>query len=327
VVMVTKVLVGSDLRSLKQMICAFTAAYNRHHFYDIIVFTTEPWTNEQKEELQAFVLPAKLLVMMDSPPLEDQLATLGEAGVAKLDARCKKKPSNMTWFHHCLEPDYHRSHVVPLGYNWQAEFRSYHIWRHPALKDYKYMMWMDSDALSTKNWPADPIQKMVENNLVAMFDNFNQGRTSHQELNDKMVQAYNRTICNVKVTEEGNFVTEPCVGDQIAGISHIHGFHHVTDLDFYRSEENQRYLELQVEKRFSRYWDDQLAVTLPAAMMAPERTWGYRRSGMNMGIHHNGLLDGKEKNTVFGHHNWFKANKKNWPAGEIMCDGFMTGAG
>uniref|UniRef100_A0A7S1BQT7 Uncharacterized protein n=1 Tax=Corethron hystrix TaxID=216773 RepID=A0A7S1BQT7_9STRA len=330
VAVVTKVLWPEDLDLLKQMLCLFTAAYNRHHNYDIIVFTTLPWDAEKIKELQDFALPAKLSVEMDSPSLSDHLDKMTEDEIKYLKRRCGVEPNKkLTWFHHCSEPDYPKASTVPLAYGWQAEFRAYHIWKHPALSKYKYMMWLDSDALCTKNWDRDPMKYMVENDLVVMFDNFPQGSTSHKELNEKMMKAYGRKVCYIGVNEAGTFYTKPCEQEnEIATIGHIHGFHHITNLDFYRSEKNLKALGMLIEnKKFSRFWDDQLAVTYPAAMEAPERSWDYRANGLNFGIHHNGQLDGKEKNDVFGYITWFNNNKKGWEAGMKLCDGYMVSHG
>jgi hypothetical protein len=106
----------------------------------------------------------------------------------------------------------------------------------------------------------------------------------------------------------------------------VHGFMHVTSLNFYRRETNLRFLELMVgDFRFSREWDDQLAVTVPAAMLAPGRVRDLRSNGFDLGIHHNGRLDGKERNvatryTVF----WKKQGRKNWAAAREMCDAVVV---
>uniref|UniRef100_A0A7S1B5K7 Uncharacterized protein n=1 Tax=Corethron hystrix TaxID=216773 RepID=A0A7S1B5K7_9STRA len=330
VVVVTKVLSPGDLGLLKQMLCTFTAAYNRNHFYDILVFTTFPWTEAEIEGLQRFVSPANLSVLLDSPPLEDQLATMTAEEVDYLEKRCKLKSNKtLTWRHHCDEPKYPKSATVPLGYAWQAEFRAYHLWRHPALSKYKYMIWMDSDSLCTKNWSKDPMKHMVENDLVVMFDNFPRGSTQHIELNEKMMKAYGRAICFVRLNDRGTLYTTPCkTKDEIANIGHIHGFHHITNLNFYRSKMNLNALRILVgNDRFSRFWDDQLAVTLPAAMEAPELAWDYRTNGLDLGIHHNGLLDGKDHNKYHNYKRWFENYSDSWEAGEKMCNGFIVSRG
>ena len=42
----------------------------------------------------------------------------------------------------------------------------------------------------------------------------------------------------------------------------------------------------------SRRFDDQLAVTAPAAVWAPERSWHLRSHGIKLNVFHNGILDG-----------------------------------
>jgi hypothetical protein len=88
VVVATKVLWPNDMPKLKQMLCLFTAAYNRHRNYDIVVFTTVPWTRRQVKELQAVVPDTKLVVVRDSPPLQDQLASMSPNEVDFLYKRC-----------------------------------------------------------------------------------------------------------------------------------------------------------------------------------------------------------------------------------------------
>jgi len=328
VVMVTKVLWEKDIYLLKQMICSFAAAYNRHAFYDIVVFTTMPWTDQRVEELQAFALPSRLLVLNDSPPLEDQIETLTKEERTHLNERCNGTDGELGWHHHCHEPEYGAGrNIVPLGYAWQAEFRSFHIWNHPALANYRYMIWMDSDTMCTRDWTVDPIEMMVENNLVAMFVNI-RGDNGGLEIKEKMAAVYNRTICSVKISSElGHFITTPCDDKEKPSIPLIHGMHHITDLNFYRRTINQKYLALQVQKRFSRFWDDQLAVTLVPAMAAPNRTWLGLKRGYDPDLHHNGKVNGGGKRSIYLYNRWFNANKRNWTAGRVMCDGFMTEGG
>lgn len=51
--------------------------------------------------------------------------------------------------------------------------------------------------------------------------------------------------------------------------------------------------ELIGRHRFSRLWDDQLAVIVPAVMGAPERTREMRGVGLHLSVMHNGMLMGK----------------------------------
>lgn len=49
------------------------------------------------------------------------------------------------------------------------------------------------------------------------------------------------------------------------------------------------------DTKFSRRWDDQLAVTVPAAMLAPEKAWDMRTHGVHLNVWHNQYLDGKKR--------------------------------
>jgi hypothetical protein len=323
VVVATKVLWPNDVFKLKQMICLFTAAYNRHVNYDIVIFTTIPWKRSHLEELKKVAPQTKITVVRDSPPLQDQLATMTPTELDFLRKRCSVKDGeNLTWFHHCTEPGF--KGVANLGYSWQAEFRSYHIWSTPVLAEYKYMIWMDGDSFCTKPWAHDPMKAMVENDLVLMVDNFPQGNTANPRLKDKMQQAYNnRSICTLYLSADGKFSPRKCEGDQSPKLGLVHGFMHITNLDFYRNATQLNFLGLLVgDHRFSREWDDQLAVTAPAAMAAPDRVWDLRMNGYNLGIHHNGMLDGKERNTATRYNTyWDKEGKARWETGREMCDG------
>lgn len=146
VVIATKVLWPKDKDTLKQMFCLLSAAYNRFVNYDLVVFTTLPWTAQEIEDLQVSVAPAKLKVVLEGPSLEEHVASMTEDEKSFLFHRCNvTKDENISWFHRCHEEG---SHLINnLGYSWQSEFRAYHIWNHEAIQEYKYMMWIDSDAM------------------------------------------------------------------------------------------------------------------------------------------------------------------------------------
>ena len=144
VVIVTKVLHPANISILKQMFCLLNAAYNRHVNYDLLVFTTIPWRQQDIQELQASVAPAKLTVALEGPSLEEHLNSMSVEEREFLEKRCNVTDGEkLSWFHHCSEENSHLFNN--LGYSWQSEFRAYHIWKHEALKDYKYMFWIDSE--------------------------------------------------------------------------------------------------------------------------------------------------------------------------------------
>jgi hypothetical protein len=326
VVITTKVHWSKNLKQLKRMLCTFNAAYNRFVNYDVLVFTTMPWSDEEVEELARVVAPAKLIVSIDAPPLEEQLASMTKEELDFLYERCNVKDNeNITWFHHCTEKDY--INPANLAYAHQSEFRAYHIYNHPAMQDYKWMLWLDSDTLCSKTWESDPIQVMIENNLTVLYDNFPAGSTKGLDLKAKMTKAYGRSICGIWETDDGHWFTRGCRPEHVSWVVQIHGFHHITNLDVYRSERHQKFLQLMVsDYRFSRKWDDQLGVTIPAAFEAPERAWDLRKHNMTWMIRHNGEYDGKDAYKIKSWSKWWHT-ESNWTSGKLLCDDCMSNEG
>lgn len=57
-------------------------------------------------------------------------------------------------------------------------------------------------------------------------------------------------------------------------IMQVHGFFHVTNLDFYQSPPVQKWLKVLIgDVSFSRRNDDPIAVTVPAAVWTPTQAW------------------------------------------------------
>ena len=164
VVIATKIH-GHHLINLQQSLCLLHHAYNHRPLYDIVVFTAEPLDASQIEQTQDLVAPANLTVVVDNRGFQEEVAALNPVRRANFLASCQNASSsqNLSWWSEC---------PGRIAYNWQAEFRSWHIWKHPALADYQYMMWLDSDAFATQPWQQDPVTVMLQNNLVVMFDNF-----------------------------------------------------------------------------------------------------------------------------------------------------------
>jgi len=325
VVMATKILRPKDLPMLKQMVCLFNAAYNRHvGYYDIIVFTTLPWTSQEIKEFEEFAAPANVTIVRDSPPLEDVLTSMTIEEVSFLKKRCGcAENETLSWHHYCTEEG---GTTTNLGYSWQAEFRTYHIWKQPALAKYKYMIWMDSDALPTKNWDKDPMKVMIDNDLVVMFEHWPQGHANHDVV-PKIIKAYNQSLCVIKMADGGYFDTVASKNcDEQKWLLLIHGFHHITNLDFYRSERTMHFLKMMVEDyKFSRKFDDQMAVTLPAAMDAPKRAWDHTRNGLNLSLYHNNMIGEKHLRNHGGYRGMhWRENRKKWFAGAAMCNQYIV---
>jgi hypothetical protein len=317
------------VQDVKRMICLMNAAYNRHVNYDFVIYIGLPFSKSQETELQNHAYPAKLTLVQE-PSLEEHLANMTTDEIDFLNKRCNVVDGeNITWMHYCTEED--SDHINNLAYSWQAEFRAAHIYTHPALMDYKYMIWLDTDSRITKDWEKDPIQAMVENDLVILFDAYDYGFTSNPKIKEKMEYAYNASVCRVNMNvEKGHLVAEMCKEGGRPIVRQIGGFNHITNLDVYRKAIHQKFLLNFVgDYKFSRKWDDQLGVTLPAVFESPERSWDARGNGFNFGIAHHKKLDGKEpwmannvatkRFPIF----WAATVAPQWDAGRMMCDIFV----
>ena len=293
VAIVTKIHGPHQFHLLEQSLCLLHHAYNRRVRYDIVVFTTLPLSAEEMATVRNVTRPARVTFPLDNRgTIQAEIAALSPVRRAALLARCRAGPdnithvANITWWSNC--PD-------RLAYNWQAEFRGWHLWRHAALRDYRYMLWLDSDGFATKVWPKDPVAYAIRHRLVLLFDNMKgHNRISHP----RVLQTYNKTICGIQL-KQGRLETNWVHGDECVGrrIKTVHGFFHVTDLDFYRSDAVARWSENLIGDCFCcREHDDQIAVTVPAALLAPERSRDMRANGLRLDVYHNNRLDGKEQN-------------------------------
>jgi hypothetical protein len=264
-----------------------------------------------------------------------------------------------------------------LQYNWQAEFRSKYVWNHPALLigstiednknedennektkaktktktkknkyKYKYMMWIDSDAYCTVPWKNDPIQFMIENDGVIMFDNIlHETIPEHLGYKNIVPKTYdyydNQIVCNMTLNKEKGCIERqlykqkpilrtnlkkkkkkkkkkkngsnnkqelivPPVcpkndNNDFRNIEVIHGFFHITNLDFYRKHLSKFVKLMNYNQNqnnngcnfMCRSPCDQLAVTLPAVYYAPHKTYDMISNGFHLNIFHNFMIDGK----------------------------------
>lgn len=150
-VIATKIQGNSTLLQLEQSLCLLKHAYNDRLNYDIVVFAATPITDDEVNILKAAAAPAKLTVALDNPGLQTMVAALGPKELEYLLERCNvTKASELTWRTRCLETSSAGTTNMPIQYTWQAEFRSLHLWKHPAIARYKYMMWLDSDGFCTR---------------------------------------------------------------------------------------------------------------------------------------------------------------------------------
>jgi hypothetical protein len=128
-----------------------------------------------------------------------------------------------------------------------------------------------------------------------MFDHFPQA-FSARTIQPRLFKSFNASICQLRVDNvTGNFISklnyhQPCLRKHIPN---IHGFFHITNLDFFRTPPVSNALQRLFEGYFmSRFPDDQLAVTAVAAIFAPDRSWDMRSKGFHLDVFHNHKLDG-----------------------------------
>ena len=329
VAIVTKIYVfnkDDGEKYIKRMICLMNAAYNRFVNYDYVIFVAMPFSKSQEKMLQDFAYPAKLTLVQE-PSLDEHLANMTKDEITFLRKRCGVDDGHeLSWMHHCTEENSH--HVNNLAYSWQAEFRAAHIYTHPAMMNYKYMIWLDTDSWISREWEKDPIQAMVDNDLVILFDAWDYGRTSGPKLKEKMEFAYNTSICSASLNRKGHLEVNMCNEDNNPNIQQIGGFNHITNLDVYRKDVHQKFLQNMVgDYKFARQWDDQLGVTVPALYESPERSWDARANGFNFGIIHHHKVDAKEnmvdetgakKREISMY--WRSVVAPKFDAGRLMCD-------
>jgi hypothetical protein len=216
---------------LDQSLCLLQAAYNRRVNYDIVVFYTEELNPTDMTVTEELVAPARIIWTKDNRgSLQEEIDALSPTRRRNFLQSCGTNASssdNINWFSDC---------GGRVAYNWQAEFRTWHIWNHAALRPYKTMLWLDTDGFATREWHVDPIQTMIENDLNILFMNFPKGNAIGQEVHERLFKSFNVTICRLSV-ENGRlgatygYSANSCPN---ATIPLVHGFFHITNLDFYR---------------------------------------------------------------------------------------------
>lgn len=334
VVIVTKIHDKAYIPMLEQMLCLLHHAYNHRVHYDIVVFTTEFIDPSLAVNLTHTVAPAKLTVVKDNRGLQEEIANLTPERRRQFIKDCNLKDesssaeeilANLTWWSECPRR---------LAYNWQAEFRSWHIWNHPALAPYHWMMWLDADAFCAKKWERDPVAIALQHNTTILYDNFPQGSAGGREIQQRIQTAFGNStaLCNVKLSPLGHFVrqvNEECIGqveNDKNNIPLIHGFFHITNMDFYRN--HLYWAEALIGNGFlQRRFDDQIAVTVPAAFLTPHQSWLLRGVGIELGVHHNGKLDGFSKTPGGGFKRWWlkKGGKEGFPEAAAACPAVAGG--
>jgi hypothetical protein len=327
VVIATKIHGEAFMPQLIQSLCLLTQAYNRRMQYPIVVFHSEPLKEESIHNAQTVTFPANITFVLDEKTLRERVEALNETEQKHLLERCSNVSGidELFWWTRCNEPF---ATTMPLSYNWQSEFRAKHVWRQKALEPYRYMLWMDSDGMCTEVWKQDPVATAIRNDLVILFDNFPQGRVSGPEIHDKIYRSLNKSICAVQLKDGHLQANEgDCPND--APIAQVHGFFHITNLDFFRSEASLRWTdELVGDSHFSRRWDDQIAVTVSPAVLAPNRSWDMYSHGIKLNVYHNGDIDGKSRAPLMGFVRFWDGYKNStFPEAVDVCDRWIVNPG
>jgi hypothetical protein len=336
VAIVTKIHGPHQWLLVEQSMCLLHHAYNHKVLYDIVIFTASEIPQELIDDFEKMVAPAKVSIVMDNIGFQEEIAALTPAKHKLFLERCMvTDPVNLTWWSECNDPG-RKSGAGRVAYNWQAEFRSVRIWEDPALEKYRYMLWLDSDGFPSKPWEKDPVEYFIENEGVIMFDNWPKGATG--QFTEKILDGFNESLCDLHLNKEkGHFERNLINHEDYAiikngnknntvncnsrSIQMIHGFFHITDLDFFRQPKVINGLKGLLGDCFlCRRPDDQLAVTVPPAIYAPEKSFDMRSHGFNLSVSHNFNLDGKEKQRPINFVKyWNNVAKIDFPSAEKAC--------
>jgi len=292
VVIVTKIHGRQSLITLEQSLCLLHFAYNRRMNYDVVVFYTDDLDDRDMAAVRRLVSPARASFVRDSPPLQEALRALPPERLENLMSRCREKNAtirvqDVDWWTYC---------PGRINYNWQVEFRAWHIWRQPVLARYKYMLWVNSDVFPTREWTRDPVAYAINNDLVVFAGAYGGGKFGGKEMQGRVHRSFNTTICSGKDSRErGHVVAE--TGDDCFNrkLAVVNGYLHLTNLDFFRSDVVENWARNWIGDCYlCREHDDQAAVTVPALVLAPEKTWTMDTHNFSLGVFHNNGLDGKK---------------------------------
>lgn len=329
VVIVTKIHGRHQLGLLQQSMCLLHHAYNNKLNYNIVVFTTIPIPDNETllMDIRTSIAPTTISIVVDNDGLRNEIDKLSPDRRRKFLRRCNATSADeITWDSLCYEEEETATTTTTtttierISYNWQAQFRSLHIWHHKSLQPYRYMLWMDTDAFCTKAWQNDPVALAIKNNMVIYFNNYPQGRApkAAQQIVKKVFGEY---LCAARKLSNGQLATT--MGDTCDGSTlwTIHGFFHITDLDFFRQDRVLHFQQAMIENCFlCRKFDDQLAVTVPSVVLAPEKSWDMYKSGIELKIFHNNKIDGKRNKKAGGFFTyWDKNAESQFPEAWKKC--------
>ena len=146
--------------------------------------------------------------------------------------------------------------------------------------------------------------------LQQLFDHFPQGSARGKEFPERTKEAFNKVICDISLVN-GTLVPRggKCIRRKKSKISQVHGFFHVSSLDFYRSDAVMKWNRALIgDSKFSRVFDDQIGITIPAAVLAGERSRDMRSLGVYTRVFHNYVIDGLMQEWRGYFTNWWQKN-------------------
>ena len=191
------------------------------------------------------------------------------------------------------------------------------------------MVWADSDAFPTHVWEKDPIAFFLRHSLVLLFDHFPMGRSYGVGWKERFQTVFGRSVCRISMVNgtlvpqlpdwKGSINSTRC--PHSIRVPQVHGFFHISNLDWYRSPQVLYWSDRLIgdELRFSRRYDDQIGITVPAAVWASNFSWELEANGFVLDIFHNSRLDGKVwANSSFHTNYWPTHGNRTFP--ELMAN-------
>jgi hypothetical protein len=150
------------------------------------------------------------------------------------------------------------------------------------------------------------------------------GKNKAKDIQQRIYDVFNTTICNMSLSQPDQQHLSVDVGPDCWDIKPrtVHGFFHLTNLDFYRSDMSMTWSRSLIGDCFlCRLYDDQIAVTIPPVMMTPTKAWDMRGNGLTLGVYHNYFIDGKPKEKTFGFKRLWekKGGKEQFPEANGIC--------
>mmetsp|Transcript_44705 Transcript_44705/g.97274 ORF Transcript_44705/g.97274 Transcript_44705/m.97274 type:complete len:422 (+) Transcript_44705:84-1349(+) len=289
-----------NLASLLQSLCLLTQAYNGVARRDVVIFSDLRLDDAEMQQLQQTAAPASIDVISMHATPQEILLTLSSSVQERVAVACNSSIELIDWETVCCEKDDHLfTYCFPMGYLIMNWFRIVELWTHPRLAAYDYILQMDSDSFCTKPWEHDPIEVLAEQNLTYCFNNELTWADNSLVRGVRALsrEHFGKPTCEVKV-EGGHLSLDEtsCISDlDTEAILHVMwGNFQVARLAFFRAAPFQAWARRFAADGyiFTRRWDDQTALTVALAQLAPEQTWQLAGLGLDLGIFHNANLNG-----------------------------------